>query len=118
MIEPAHVSLEEGAQIRHAIFEHGDAVDPHTPSEALVFVGIEPAILQDVRMHHAAAEDFEPIVALAETDFALIAAALDVDFQRWLGEWKERRPKPHADVIDFKECLTKLGENPFQVAEM
>jgi hypothetical protein len=33
-------------------------------------------------MHHAAAEDFQPIVAFAEADLALVAAALDVDFER------------------------------------
>src|ERR1700733_7901567 len=81
MVEPAHVGFEEGAQIGHAVFEHGDAIDPHAPGEALIFVGIEPAIAQHVRMHHAAAEDFQPIVALAETDFAFVAAALDVDFE-------------------------------------
>src|SRR5580704_17400783 len=64
MVEPADVRLEEGAQVRHAVFEHGDAVDAHAPGKALVFVGIEPAILQHVRMHHAAAEDLQPVVAL------------------------------------------------------
>src|SRR5262249_19492366 len=57
MGEPAHVGLEEGAQIRHAVFEHGDAIDPQPPGEALVFVGVEAAIAQHVGMHHAAAEN-------------------------------------------------------------
>src|SRR6185437_15769153 len=35
MREPAHVRFEEGAQVRHAVFEHGDAVDPHAPGKAL-----------------------------------------------------------------------------------
>src|SRR6202041_3649381 len=77
MREPAHGGIEEGAQIRHAVFEHGDAVDPHAPGKALVLVGIEPAVAQYIRMHHAAAEDFHPIVAFAETDFAFVAATLD-----------------------------------------
>src|SRR5689334_10793221 len=89
MRQPAHVGLEEGAQIRHAVFEHRDAVDAHAPGEALVLVRIEPAIAQHVRMHHAAAENFHPIVAFAEADLALVAAVLDVDFEGRLGEREE-----------------------------
>src|ERR1700723_1693112 len=82
--QPAHVGVEEGAQIRHAVFQHGDAVDPHAPGKALILVGIEPPILQHVRMHHAAAENLHPVVAFAEADFAFVAAALNVDFERRL----------------------------------
>ncbi len=69
-------------------------------------------------MHHAAAEDFQPIVAFAEADLAFVAPALDVDFERRLGEGKERRPKPHVDAIDLEERLAEFLEDPFQVAEM
>src|SRR5579875_3522673 len=84
--KPAYVGLEEGTQIGHAVFEHGDAVDAEAPGKTLEFVGIEPAILQHVRMHHAAAENLHPVVALAEPDLALVAPALDVDLERRLGE--------------------------------
>src|SRR5215472_1978704 len=89
MRQPTDVGLEESAQIRHAVFEHRDAVDAHAPGKALVLVGIEPAIAQYVRMHHAAAENFHPILALAEPDLALVAAVLDVDLKRGLGEREE-----------------------------
>src|SRR5579871_4859278 len=72
--EPTHVGLEEGAQVGHAVFEHGDAIDAYAPGKALVLVGIEAAIFQHIRMHHAAAQNLHPIVAFAETDFALVAA--------------------------------------------
>src|SRR6516225_3197247 len=87
--QPAHIGFEEGAQIGHAVFEHRDAVDAHAPGEALVLVRIEAAIAQYVRMHHAAAENFHPILAFAEPDLALVAAVLDVDFERRLGEREE-----------------------------
>jgi hypothetical protein len=32
-------------------------------------------------MHHSAAENFQPILALAETNFTFVALALDVDFE-------------------------------------
>src|SRR6516164_5894446 len=89
MRQPTDVGLEESAQIRHAVFEHRDAVDAHAPSEALVLVGIEPAIAQHVRMHHAATENFHPILAFAKPDLAPVAAVLDVELERRLGEREE-----------------------------
>ena len=82
MLEPAHISVEEGAEVRHAVFQHGDAVDTHAPGEALIHVRIEPAETQDVGMHHPAAQDLHPVIALAEADLAgLRAVALDVDLE-------------------------------------
>src|SRR5215472_15688293 len=103
MRQPAHIGLKERAQIRHAVFEHRDAIDAHAPGKALILARIESAIAQHVRMHHAAAQNLHPILAFAEADPALVAAALDIDFERRLGERKERRAKPHADAIDFEE---------------
>src|SRR5207248_2721443 len=81
---------KEGAQVRHPILEHSDAIDAQAPGEALIFVGIEPAIAQHIRMHHPATENFQPILALAKTDLALLAPALNIDFERGFGEGKVR----------------------------
>ena len=54
MLEPAHIAVEEGAQIVHAIFEHRQPVDAAAEGEALPFVGIEPAIGDHPGMDHAA----------------------------------------------------------------
>src|SRR6202020_2995228 len=69
-------------------------------------------------MHHAAAENLQPVLALAEADFALVAAALDVHLERRLGEREERRPEAHIDVVALEECLAELVQDPFEVAEM
>ena len=106
------------AQVRHAVFQHRDAVDAHAPGEALVLVGIEPAIAQHVRVHHAAAENLQPVLALAEADLALVAAALDVDLERGLGEREEGRAEAHLHVVDLEEGLAELLQHPFHVAEM
>src|SRR5882757_7378058 len=118
MAEPAHVAVEKLAQIGHAVFQHRDAVDAHAPGKALIDIGIDAAGAQHVRVHHAATENLEPILAFAETDFALVAPALDVDLERGLGEREERRPEAHVDVIDLEERLAELVQNPFEVAEM
>ena len=43
MAHPAHIGVEEVAKVRHAVFQHGDAVEAHAPGEALIDVGIEAA---------------------------------------------------------------------------
>src|SRR5471030_3339516 len=100
MAEPAHVALEQLAQIGHAVFQHRDAVDAHAPGKTLIDFGIDAAGAQHVRMHHAAAENLQPVLAFTEADFALVAAALDIDLKRGLSEREERRPETHVDVID------------------
>src|SRR6185437_1297766 len=118
MVEEADIALEQLAKVRDAVFEHGDTVDAHAPGKALVDIGIEPAKAQHVRMHHAATQNLQPVLALAEADFALVAAALDVDLERGLGEREERRPEAHVDVVDLEERLAELVQNPFEVTEM
>src|SRR6185369_11406435 len=118
MVEPADVALEQLAQIGDAVFQHRDAVDAHPPGKALIDVGIDAAGAQHVRMHHAAAENLEPVLAFAKANLTLVAPALDVDLERGLGERKERRPEPHVDVVDLEECLAELVQDPLEMAEM
>src|SRR6202163_951714 len=118
MGKPAHVALEQLPQVGHAVFQHRDAVDAHAPGKALIDVGIDAAGAQHIRMHHAAAENLEPVLALAETDFALVAPTLDIDLERRLGEGKERRAESHVDVIDLEEGLAELMQDPFEMTEM
>src|SRR5215470_4330973 len=69
-------------------------------------------------MHHAAAENFQPVIALAKADLALVATALDVYLERRFGKGEERRPEPHFHVVDLKKRLAELRKNPLQMAEM
>src|SRR5262249_34098133 len=118
MSEPAHVCFEECAQVIHAVLQHRDAIDPQTPGKTLIFVWIEPAIAEHIRMHHPAAEDLQPVVAFAEANFTFVALALDVDFQRWLSKREERWPETHLHVVDFEKSLAEFLEDPFQMAKM
>jgi len=95
MLHPAYVRVEEVAQIRHAIFQHGDAVDSNAPGKALILIRVEAAIFQHVRVHHAAAEDFHPVCAFAELHFVAGAVTLNVHFQRRFCEREEGRAKTH-----------------------
>src|SRR5262245_5365876 len=118
VLEPAHVAFEEGAQVRHPVFQHGDAIDPHAPRKALELVWIDAAVFQHIGMHHPATENLQPILAFAETDAVLVAPALDVDLERRLGEREIRRAEAHLDVIDLEERLAEFLEDPFQVPKV
>ena len=65
MPQPAQVAIEEGTQVGHAVFQHCDPVDAHAESKALPFGRIDPTCFKHLGVHHAGAEDFEPVVALA-----------------------------------------------------
>src|SRR5262249_10699168 len=78
MLQPPKVGGEEGAQVGHAVFQHGDAVDPHAEGEALVALRVEADIGEHVRMHHAAAQDLEPAVALADPDLVTDLGVTDI----------------------------------------
>src|SRR3984957_889956 len=117
VIDPAQVRVEKVPQIRQAVFEHRQAVEADAPGEALIDLRVEAAISQHVRMDHAAAEDFEPILALAEADFPARTAALDVDLERGRREGKKARAEAHADMGHFEEGLAEFLEHPFQIGE-
>src|SRR4029078_8271162 len=91
-----------------AVFQHGDAVDPHSPGEALVALAIEAAITDDVGGDHAAAQDFQPVVALAEADLVALAAAADVDLHRRLGEGKVGGPEAHLSLVHLAASRATL----------
>src|SRR5277367_4959093 len=69
VIDPAQVGVEEVAQVWQAVLQHRHPVEPHAPGEALIGLRVDAAVRQHVGVDHAAAEDFEPVVALAEADF-------------------------------------------------
>src|SRR5215813_12640589 len=87
-------------------------------AEAVVLVWIDAAVLEHVRMHHPAAEDLHPVLAFAETHLVLALAALDIGFERGLGERKERGPEAHLDPVDLEKRLAEFFEDPFQVTKM
>src|ERR1700727_727310 len=117
VINPAQVRIEKVAQVRQAVFEHRQAIEADPPGETLINLGIDAAIGQHVGMDHAAAQDFEPILAFAEADFVARAAALDVDLERGRREWKKARAQAHANAGRFEERLAEFLQHPLEVGE-
>ena len=118
MARPLRVGLEIGAQVRHAVFQHGETVDAQPEGEALMDCRIEPAIAQHIRMHHAAAQHFQPVRALADFDNAAGALALHVHLGRRLRERKEVRAETCRHIVDLEEGLHEIDEATFQVAHV
>ena len=109
MLQPAQIGVEEGAQVGHAVFQHREAVDAHAEGEALVLRRDRGRRCRArLRVHHAAAEDLEPVVAFAELQFAARAVAADIDFGRRLGEREVRRAEAQRHVGDFEERACRI----------
>src|SRR5690348_16535341 len=86
MAEPSEVGVEEGAQVRDAVFQHRDALDPHAEGEALIAGAVDAAHLQHLGMHHPAAEDLQPVAMVAQLQLPALARAADIGLRRGLGE--------------------------------
>ena len=86
MPEPAQIGIEKGAQIGNAIFQHGQPVYADAKGKSLINIGIKIDIAQDLRMDHAAADNFKPVIALANTNFIAQPGAANINFQRRFGK--------------------------------
>ena len=73
--EPAQIGFEEGAQIGDAVFQHGDAVEAHAEGPALDLVRVHAAGADDIGMHHAGAQNLQPLVAGADLQLPAFAAS-------------------------------------------
>jgi len=97
LLEKAHVVLEVVAQVVDAPLEHRNALQAHSEGEAGVLLRIYAAGLENVGVHHTAAEDLKPACALADVAALAVAdVAADVNLGGRLGEREVRRA--HADL--------------------
>ncbi|MNQ92180.1 hypothetical protein D3C85_1075970 [compost metagenome] len=110
MRQPARIGFEHGAQVRDAVFQHGQAINAHAEGETLILVRINAAVAQHVRVNHAAAEDLQPVVALVQGQLAARAVAANVHLGRGLGEGEVVRAEAGVDIVQFEEA----GDEGFQ----
>ena len=118
MGEPARIRFEEGAQIRNVIFQHGKALDTDTEGKTLPLVRVEITVAQHIWMHHAAAENFQPIFARADYQTVFATCAANIHLCGWFCEGEEARAEAHRHIFNLKKCLKELFKNPFQVTEV
>ena len=102
MAQPAQIAVEEGAQIRDAVFQHSNPIDAHTKGKALIHVGINPASGDHFRMDHARAQNFEPVVAFSNFERAAFPGTTNVDLGRWFSEREMRSAEAQVDTVDLE----------------
>src|SRR5208337_1074067 len=97
LLQKPYVALEEQLNLFHLVLQDGDAIHAHAEGKAADLAGVVAVLLhkiEDVRVHHAAAEQLDPATVLALAA-ALAAAenAAHLHVGAGLGEGKERRVK-------------------------
>ena len=86
--EEAEVVLEVVAEVIDLPFQHGDALESHSESEAGIFLRVYARCLQHVRIHHAASQNLQPAGSFADVAaFAMADVAAYIDFR---GRFRER----------------------------
>src|SRR5690606_40181127 len=74
----------------------------HDALPILVLLRVDAAVLEHVRVDHAAAENFQPIVARADLQRAAGAIAADIDFRARFGEREMVRAEAELHFVDFE----------------
>ena len=69
-------------------------------------------------MNHAAAEDFQPIIAAVDHQVAVLFGAADVHLRRGFGEGKIARAKPHRQFINAEVGAAELDQRSLEMAHM
>src|SRR5436190_843639 len=96
LLQDADVVLPERAEVRQAVPEHRDALDPEPESEPLPLGRIQSDVAKHVGVDPAGAAHLDPARVLAHGAAAPVAEeARDVELDRRLGEGEEARAHPH-----------------------
>src|SRR5882724_9697657 len=94
LFQEPHVVFVKEADIVDAVTEHGDAFDAEAERPAGPHFGVVADVLEDLRMHHAAAGDLQPILA-----HLLHECAAEIDLETRLGVAEIVRTEPYLHVI-------------------
>src|SRR3954471_9076428 len=116
LLEETQVVLEEQPQVRDAVLEHLDPLRTHAEGEALVPLGIEPAVLEDDGVDHPGTEDGHPAApATGRAAGAPAHQTLDVERDGRFGERVVARAEARP-LVGAIHRLGELVEEPLEVA--
>src|SRR5215467_1074606 len=126
LLQKAHISLEDQLNVIHAVLQQGEAVDAHAKGESGDSFGVVAAVLhkfENIRIHHAATQNFDPSGLLARTagvGTPLAAAPADeaghVELRARLGERKKRRTEERSHART-EQGLHGMIERALQIAK-
>ena len=84
----------------------------------MILIGIDTAGAQHIWVHHAAAEDLEPIVARANLDAVPVARTADIHLGRGFGEREVAWSESDRHVVHFEIGAAELNQAAFEVSHM
>ncbi len=77
--------------------------------------GSRPQLREHLGMHHARAQNFEPVAAGADLEAAAFARTADIDLGGRLGEGEIARPEAHRQMLDVEEGAAEFDEAALQM---
>ena len=117
LLEELQVVLEHQADVVDAIFQHGDALDADAKGEAGVLIRVDVAVLQNLAVDDAAAQNFDPAGVLAQgAALAVALEAADIDLDAGLGEREVGRAQAGAGV-GTEQLLHEGVQGTLQIAQ-
>ena len=115
-MQESNVVLIEQTDIVDLEAAHNHTLQTDAEGVAGVFIRVDAAHLKHLGVNHAAAEDLDPALALAErAAFTVAAVALDIHLRRRLGEREVMRTETNNRVLAVQLLCEQL-ENALQVA--
>src|SRR6185312_2156973 len=106
LLEEAQVVLEERAQVGHYVAQHREALHAQAEGEAGVALRIDAAVRQHVRVHHAAAQHFQP----ARLTVGSLPA--NIHLGRGFGEGEVAGAEAHLEIA-LEEGADELCQRAF-----
>jgi hypothetical protein len=66
LTEETDIVFIKQPDVVYAVFEKSDALNAHAERKAGVFFAVNVPVFQDVRVHHAGAQDLQPAALFAD----------------------------------------------------
>ena len=111
LLQETHIVFVEQPDVVDPVADHGDAFDAETEGPAGPDFRIVADVLEHLRMHHAAAGDFEPFLA-----HLFDQGAGEIDFEARFGVGEIMRAETDFDVFAH-QFLEDEFHGAFQVAD-
>ena len=97
LLEELQVVLEHQTDVVDAVLQHGDTLDADAKGKAGVLIRVDVAVLQNLAVDDAAAQNFDPAGVLAQrAALAVALEAADIDLDAGLGEREVGRAQAGA----------------------
>ncbi len=122
LLQKPHVPIEEQLNVIHALLQNRDAVHAHAEGEAGDLFRIVTHKAEHIRVHHAAAQQFDPAALLAvpaarSLPFAAAEDTAEQHLGAGLGKGEKRRTeaRPHARS---EQRLHGMVQRSLQIAKV